>query len=195
MKDLFQKLFGKALQDTEKGQPFINEPLERSDAEMEEYGRWLLSGDFIDLIKKLKISYYEKKGKTDLYGDLFYTIDKTSTKGFIVNYNNDLFIKDHFLYFFEYLRERVLEYGYYIYTSDSRSFLKEKHTELIERHYLKPKMKSENGKKVQLFGNIAISHHLINNEPVFIKFIAHNFRDRKYHPAYGYSQLEETIFH
>jgi len=143
----------------------------------------------------IKSEYYNNKSEAhNMVGDTFYTIEKPSTKGFILNFRKEIFSPVEFQHYFDYLKLKILEHNYKLYTSDVRIFDRGDFVETIERHYIKPRFQvSDEDLFIQQFGNVSITHVKKDNRPVRIQFLCHMYSDRKYTVADPFDELISHI--
>ena len=189
--EFFKNLFG---QEAKSGEPLVHEMIKRDEDDLQAYNLWKSSARKERVIEHLKLEYIQNKNQENITGATFYNIDQPAIKGFQLNYDQEFSTKKEFQFLFDYLRDRVLELEYQVYISDSRSFIKNDSAESIERHYLKPKLRKDaDNKFVHLYGNITITHHLIDDEPGFLRFTANIYQDRKYAAAADFEELVEII--
>ncbi|MCS6967165.1 MAG: hypothetical protein RMJ44_02105 [Cytophagales bacterium] len=103
-----------------------------------------------------------------------------------------------FQFFFDYLRDKTLQIGYQLYTSDRRIYLRSHYTETVEKHYLKPPidLRVENGKFLpcnQLYGNVLIEYVQIDDQPSFIRLMAHYYQDSLYQPPLPFDDFVKNV--
>ena len=85
--------------------------------------------------------------------------------------------------------------SYRSYVSDTKTYPKNNFVETIQRHYLKPslKLKSQDQKANQGFGNINIELLLRNDKVVNLKFSATSYRDHQFEEADDFNELMKLI--
>jgi hypothetical protein len=71
---------------------------------------------------------------------------------------------------------------------------KNNYIESKEKHYLKPIVIDRDGRMDQRFGNITIELIKIDKNPSFLRFMAHAYNDRNYHPPENFEILIEKLF-
>lgn len=197
-KDFIDKLFGKPREAPtgHSNQPVIHEMISRSADELEAYEIWKFSSRMERVLQFTKMEYHKNLEEENLLGATFFTFQQPAAKGFILNYRNDIFSAMEFQHYFDYLKEKILELNYKLYTSDSRSFNRKDHAETIERHYLKPKYQlDEEEKFVQQYGNIIITQIMKDDKPAYIKFMCNHYHDRKYTGHDDFYELIDHILH
>lgn len=193
-KDIWNQLFGKG-EPKPSNQPVVHEVIERSEEEVAGYEAWKASDRHSTQLGFVYQEYHKVQEEQNTLGSTFYYHDEPASKGFILNFRPDVFTPEDFQHYFDYLKERVREMEYRIYTSDVRSFVREEHAEEIQRHYLKPRHRRRKDQKVQHFGNITITLVRQNDQPVYIKFMCHSYQDRNFTEATDYRELIEQVIH
>lgn len=193
-KDIWNQLFGKE-PPKPSNQPVVHEVIERSENEQQDYEAWKDSDRQTKQLEFVHQEYHKVQEEKNLLGSTFYYLDEPSSKGFILNFRPDLFAPEDFRHYFDYLKERVQEFDYAVYTSDVRSFARANHAEEIQRHHLKPRSRRRDDQMEQQFGNITITLVRHDDKPVYIKFICHSYRDRNYTEAADYRKLIERVIH
>ncbi len=196
---IMQQLFGKEeeVSKTPSRQPVVHEVIQRTHTDKDAYQRWLGSQRMQRALDFIQLEYNKNRHEENLVGATFYHLNQPSSKGFILNYRKDMFSEKEFQYYFDYLKERVLTLDYKSYTSDLRSYDRGEYVETIERHYLKPswRMTADKSQLVQQYGNITITHHSKDDQPVYLKFMCHNYADRQFTDAEDFEQLIQHMIH
>ena len=94
----------------------------------------------------------------------------------------------------DFIKERILDLGYTLYTSDLKTYSVGDDVETQQRHYLKPPLNFVPDKKLsQLFGNIAIEYILRNDQPYMFKFSATTYQDYMFDDPKTFGQLIKAI--
>ncbi len=185
-KDLFQK--------QEKANvPIVREQLKRAASYVNAYDQWKAKGKNNAFLEKLQQSMKAYHGLASNHPDVMLLNHRAST-GFIFHFGESD-EKLEFSYFFDWLKERMLEMEYRTYMSDVRNFVRENHVERKERHYLKPSYRLNIGKDIaeQLFGNITIEQLFHDDQPIKIQFLCTAYRDHKFKEAKGFDELMKYV--
>lgn len=172
--------------------PLVHEPLERKVGELEAYEAWCEGPqrqrmlDFID-------HQYSLSLKEQGDGAMFRIMLGTHSNGFMLRYPTGISESD-FNHLFDFLKERMRTLGYVVYTSDRRIYNRPEYVETIDRHYLKPsiksKMRMEQPEKFgQLYGNVHIELYKVDERPTHIRFMCHNYQDHKFEEALDFQDL------
>lgn len=180
-----QDLF-KAEQESSPVKPFIQEPLVRSELELEDYNLWKRTLAKRRVLDWLNVQYasFVMNGKMELDKTIDF-LNTPSVKGFVIYFDEQLHNKKDIIHLFDYLQECVLEMNYKKYMSDTRTYTQTRNNktwvETIERHYLKPRFKKrDNDTFDQQFGNIKIE--LLFRDEVIrnLQFSATKYNDRNF---------------
>lgn len=194
VKGLFQEE-----QESSKLKPFIQEPLERSEIELETYELWkrtLSKRKFLDWLNAQYASFIIS-GESEIDRTIDF-LNTPSAKGFVIHYDTQLHNKKDFLHLFDYLQERVLTMNYKKYMSDIRTYNQtrnnQNYVESIQRHYLKPRfVVKEDNTFDQLYGNIKIELLIRNDVIKNLQFSATNYNDRNFAKADTFNDLMREL--
>lgn len=191
MSDILDKIKALFSQSEEKKAPVIHEMIERSDSEQISAKHWVLGERGQLLFNNIQVYLEEPQSNFSN----FHLYKNERSNGFAIYFEGSGMQNIEMQYYFDSLKEAVLELPYNLYMSD-RKIISEKDSvvKTIERHYLKPERNIEDEKTAQLFGNIAIEHHLRDDTPEFVKINANYYQDHLYHKAKPFPELLEHIF-
>lgn len=194
MKDLF-----KAEQESSSIKPYIQEPLEREEEEVESYDLWKRTLAKRRVLDWLNMQYanFVMSGEAELDKTIDF-LNTPSAKGFVIHFDEQLHNRKDFIHLFDYLQERVLEMNYKKYMSDTRTYNKTRNdntwVETIQRHYLKPRFKVlEDNTFDQRFGNIKIELLLRNDKIRNLQFSATRYSDRNYTEGNTFNDLMREL--
>lgn len=194
----FKDLF-KAEAESSKLKPFIQEPLERSEAEIETYAIWKKTLGKRRLLDWLNAQYamFTLSGESEIDRTIDF-LNTPSAKGFVIHYDTQIHNHKDFVHLFDYLKERVLTMNYKKYMSDVRIYNQtrnnQNYVESIERHYLKPRFVVKEDKTFdQLFGNIKIELLLRNDVIKNLQFSATQYNDRSFAEADTFNDLMREL--
>lgn len=192
--DLTEKLFPKKKAEESTREPFLREELKRSSQDKVDFGFWLESEEKQQVVSFIA-EQYEKSLASEENVSLFRVLQSGSSGGFILRYL-EASSALHFQHLFDYLKDQVRAQRYIIYTSDVRTYDKPNGVERIERHYLKPSWRvlnrkevNDTGKMNQLYGNITIELHKLNDQPQFLKFLCQYYSDSKFSTPMPFKEL------
>ncbi len=194
VKDLF-----KEEAESNKLKPFIQEPLERSEGEEEDYELWKKTLSKRRLLDWLNTQYasFILSGESEIDRTIDF-LNIPSSKGFVIHYDRQLHNHKDFLHLFDYLKERVLTMNYKKYMSDVRTYNQtrnnQNYVESIQRHYLKPRfvVKADNTFD-QLYGNIKIELLIRNDVIKNLQFSATHYNDRNFAAADTFNDLMREL--
>ncbi|PPK88009.1 hypothetical protein CLV84_0972 [Neolewinella xylanilytica] len=166
--------------------PAVHEMIERDEAELQDYARWKRTLGRRRLLDWLTDQYavQQTMGNGDRAVDF---LDTPSSKGFVIHFSETQYTKPEITHFFHYLKERVLELNYRTQISDRRVYSRPDWVETQERHYLKPRTRTqrlagpvERGGLEQKFGNITVELELRNDVPWNLRLRATTYQDALY---------------
>ena len=175
------------------GQPAVHKVLERTNGSREAYADWKFGGDVVNSLDWILSNYQSKisGGKSDRTISF---LDTPSKKGFVLYLTDGVVETNHPEHLMDFIKERVLNLGYNLYTSDLRTYSVGNDVETQQRHYLKPPLNFVPNKKLsQLYGNIAIEFVLRNDQPYMFKFSATTYQDYMFDDAKTFGQLMKVI--
>lgn len=175
------------------GQPAVHKVLERTFASREAYASWKYGGNVKETMEWLLSNYQSNisGGKVDRS---IAFLDTPSKKGFVLYLMDGHLETNHPEHLMDFIKERVLDLGYTLYTSDLKSYSQGEDVESQQRHYLKPPLNFVPNKKLsQLFGNIAIEYILRNDQPYMFKFSATTYQDYMFEDAQTFEQLMRQL--
>lgn len=194
MKDLF-----KAEQESSPVKPYIQEPLEREEEEVESYDLWKRTLAKRRLLDWLNMQYasFVMNGEAEIDRTIDF-LNTPSAKGFVMHFDEQLHNRSDFIHLFDYLQERVLDMNYKKYMSDTRTYNKTRNdntwVETIQRHYLKPRFKVlDDNTFDQRFGNIKIELLFRNDKIRNLQFSATRYSDRNYAEGNTFNDLMREL--
>jgi hypothetical protein len=188
--DVFKKLFPERRVASNE---LIHETLERTERELESFGKWASSEESIHLMAEVHNSYQLKKKGITAQLDV-HLLETPYSNGFAISFNQEK-TKEEFRNLFDLFKEKTLDFGYKLAQKDRRIIDRETYEEVIEKWYLKPQAEPlEKNKFNQLYGNILIEYVMIDRKPSYIKFMANIYQDRMYSTALAFDELIEKLF-
>lgn len=180
----------KAAEESSPNQPVIHELIIRTDEEQKDYDYWKETLVRRRLCDWLNQQYAIHKVLPNDIDEGLSFLNTPSAKGFAIHFHQTQYSKRDAVHFMDYLKERVLSLNYRTQISDARVFNRANWVEAIQRHYLKPRINFEEGKKTnQKFGNITIELVFRNDTPYQLKFQATTYSDSLYKDASDFSDL------
>lgn len=180
----------------EKVEEAFNRPLPENYIEREAYLEWVEEGNTLDeFLNQLQREYNNFTAEIQEHDNWIDFLESSGANGIMIhaqNYPGKLY-KWH--YVAEYFKERVLSWGYKLYSSEERSqggirpFV-------FRRHYLKPPVKNMLTQPVdQIFGNVTIE--LVSKAGAVdkLKFQILHYSDRSYMEPKNIEELYHSVFH
>ncbi len=195
--DQIKNIFGKSGEVHERQTPAaVHELISRTEEELADYEDWKNSGRKERALQFIQMEYEKDMlSKENYIGSTFYTINKPASEGFILNFNEQIFNPLEFQHYFDYLKEKILQLDYKLYSSDLRIFNRPGHVESIERHYMKPRYRFNDEKRfIQQYGNVMVTQIKKNHKPVYIQLMCNRYMDRKYTAPRPFNELIVHIF-
>jgi len=191
----FKSLF-KTTAESSSAQPLIHEVIERNEAELADYQKWSKTLAKRRLLDWLHAQYAIHLSAPNGIDESLDFLNTPSAKGFVIHFDKTYYPEREVIHFFDYLKERVLAMGYVTYVSDLRTYTKNNKVETIQRHYLKPSMKTKfekGGKATQAYGNIMIELLFLDETVQNLKFSAMTYTDHKFERAEAFEDLMSSL--
>ncbi|MEM1217823.1 MAG: hypothetical protein AAGH79_02890 [Bacteroidota bacterium] len=174
--------------------PVVHKLIERSQEEKEAYDHWkktLVRRRLLDWLGDQYAIFLHSPNDIDQALDFLNT---PSSKGFVIHLHQTQYSQRDAIFFLDYLKDRVKTLNYRIQISDSRTFNRPNWVETIERHYLKPRSKYQEGEKFkQAFGNILIDLYLRDDRPHHLKLSATIYKDHLFEEAEEFRTLLQML--
>ncbi len=169
--------------------PVVQEIIERDDYFLTSYNNWKSRKAYLEWNETLFREMNAFRDRGEKHRDIWF-MNSGATAALLWKRSGQ-----GVLFYFDYLKERVLSLGYRSYMSDRKSYVRKGYAEYIERHYLKPKLHFQQGatKVEQLYGNITIECIKHNDEVQQLKFMCTNYRDHNYSEALDFYDLMERV--
>ncbi len=170
-------------------QPAIHEIISREVMREQAFERWKTTAAKERMLAWLQEQYrvFTGSGRQDEAVDF---LDTPSTKGFVVHFFQTQYSKEEVIFFFDYLKELILELGYRSQISDRRIFSRKQWVETQERHYLKPRNNFTTGERInQKFGNITIELEFRDDAVRNLRLRATIYKDALYEEAHSFGAL------
>ena len=159
------------------------------------YLKWLEDEKALsELLANLKRQYNNYLAEAEEHSLWVDFLESKGANGIMIHskkYPGDL-SKWHFVG--EYLKERVLSWGYRLYSSEVRSQGGIRPVVFL-RHYLKPPVRNMLTQPIdQIFGNITIELASRDNEAEQLKFQVLHYSDRNYREPRDIEELYRSVF-
>jgi hypothetical protein len=178
--------------------PLIEEELKRNEAYKSSYFKWVNEGKYRWLMQKIYEGYALKK-RNEASDLQIHLLHSSGANGFAITYSL-LMDEKEMQYLFDLLKDKTLNLGYKLYTSNRRIFDRTQYVETIEKHYLKPPIHKiepqdsnnpDNNRQLfdQRYGNILIEYIAIDEKPSFLRLMTHYYYDFLYTPVLPFDKL------
>jgi len=191
VQNIIDKIFGKPSSTSDDN--FISGPLQRDDQFEKAFQFWKSSSASSKALEKIR-SAYADVAINDTFRQDFHQYKSPQANGFFINMKLGI-PQESFPMLMDLFKERVLDVGYSLYTSDRK--YKEVPTGMkrIDKHYLKPQIGIDIEPPIdQRFGNILLEYTAIDETPEYLKVMASVYSDRNYRKASAYEELMEILF-
>ena len=177
--------------------PLVEEALQRSQSDQQDYFRWLNEGKAKDVLQKIQKAYQLKKLSLPSEIEVHF-FKMNGSNGIAISYDS-FYTPKEFQHLFDYLKDRVKNLAYLHHSSHRLVYEKKDYLETIQKHYLKPPIKLPENNDFrnaidQHYGNVLIEYILIDEKPSFIRFLALTYSDQNYQNALPFEQLIQKIF-
>lgn len=189
---MLKKLFGEKEESTEVEMSPVKEKLSRGEKFLYEFQEWKDSNRSAAVLSRLSSLHEDVRNGHET--DLLHIHKTPQANGFFFDHRTGIeaeefsFVLDHF-------KERALEEGYALYTSEKRYQEKSDSVQEMERHYLKPSLDSSLQTPIdQRYGNILLEYVAYNNKPAYLKVMVSCYSDRNYTEALNFQDLAAKFF-
>lgn len=191
--DRIRNLFSSA-EASSPTEPLIHSVIERSVAELADYNLWKGQVVCKQLNSWVAQQYQQFQLTPEDIGQAIDFLNLPSSKGFVIHFHRLEYSKRDAIHYFDFLKERTLEEDYRVQVSDLRTYNRPAWVETVQRHFLKPRLRYEEGKKsVQQYGNINIELLFRNEEAYQLKYSATSYSDFQFEKALEFGALMHKI--
>ncbi|HKK39042.1 MAG TPA: hypothetical protein VJ949_06475 [Cryomorphaceae bacterium] len=189
---MLKKLFGEKEESSQEEMAPVKEKLTRGEKFLFEFQEWKDSNRSAAVLSRLSSLHHDVRNGRET--DLLHIHKTPQANGFFFDQRTGVeaeefsFVLDHF-------KERALEEGYTIYTSEKRYQEKSDYVQEVERHYLKPTIDPSMETPIdQRYGNILLEYVAYNNNPAYLKVMVSCYSDRNYTEALDFQVLAAKLF-
>ncbi|MBK6729626.1 MAG: hypothetical protein IPG60_01255 [Bacteroidetes bacterium] len=172
--------------------PFLHEVLKRDADYDSALQAWIFSDRYAD-IKQLLHQYYVLHDDTGI-NHTFERRQNNASNNIRITFTPAYFEKNELQLIADAWKHELLQHNYKKYVSDVRHFLRNDYVEIIERHYLKPKINLDNIILEQQFGNIIIEFRMIDEKSFDLQLQVHYYSGRNYSEAFPFDDLLSILF-
>lgn len=191
--NVVDRLFGKSDDDGSDKVPFVSEQLNRSARFEAAFAEWRNSERFGEVLDLLRREHGEA-GKLGPAHRAFQLYETPQSNGFYFNTAVGL-APEEFAYMLEHFREVTESLGYRKQIADRRMSERGTDVHCTERIYLKPDLLAGFDPPLdQLYGNVHLELVLLNEQPSYLKVMAHVYQDRNYKTAMPFDGFVEKLF-
>lgn len=190
---IVQKIFPKE-EEMPRSEPLVKERITRSDETLSDYSAWENTGVYKVMLGEVWEAYQLKK-KNEAADWQVHLLKTPYANGFALTYHMGTKPAE-FQYFFDLLKDKILQLPYQLKNADRSLFDRKSHVEKKERYYLKPIIKETDANNLfdQQFGNILIEMIWIDDKPSYLKLVANIYSDRLYTEAKDFEDLMSILF-
>ncbi|MFN2422930.1 MAG: hypothetical protein ABR572_04070 [Cryomorphaceae bacterium] len=191
--NVVDRLFGKSDDGGSDKVPFVSEQLSRSARFKAAFAEWRNSERFSEVLDTLRREHHEAK-KLGLAHQAFQLYETPQSNGFYFNAATGL-APEEFAYLLEHFREVTEGLGYRQQIADRRMSERGADVHATERIYLKPDLLAGFDPPLdQLYGNVHLELVLLNEQPSYLKVMAHVYQDRNYKSPRSFDGFTEKLF-
>ncbi|MFD2245176.1 hypothetical protein [Pontibacter ruber] len=167
--------------------------LTRQTAFVNAYQQWVNAKTYLNWTPLFyKAYHYQKAGIT---GKLRVQLVEEHNLNGVVIFFDPTIGAENFTYLFELLKDRLLQVGYTLHSSDQHVTRHQRYTELIEKYFLTPPAADVAGTNLcnQLYGNILLDQVKVNGRPGYIRFVANAYADAFFSEPLPFNELLEKV--
>lgn len=191
--NVVDRLFGKSDNDAPDNLPLVSEQLTRSARFKTAFSEWRNSERFGEVLDTLRREHGEAKDR-GLAHQPFQLYETPQSNGFYFNAATGLEPAE-FSYVLEHFREVTEGLGYRVQIADRRLSERGTGVHCTERIYLKPDLLAGFEPPLdQLYGNVHLELVLLDEQPSYLKVMAHVYQDRNYKQPLPFDAFAEKLF-
>ena len=168
--------------------------LRRSDKFIAAYKKWVNDKVYLNWTGPFFKAYHFQKCKINTSAYRVQLINETSLQGALMFYDTSIGVQN-FVFLFELIKDRMLQLGYNVHSSDTRQVKHERYKESIERHVLTPPAADLPGTDIcnQLYGNVHIDFVSVNKCPGYIRLVANTYTDSYFSTPLPFMDLLKNV--
>lgn len=191
VQNIYEKLFGR--NESEKSIMILDGPLERSESYNQAFELWKSSTKAEEILQSISNVFWNVR-RDIAYSPGLFTYSSPQANGFY--FNTKLGISEPgFSFLLDAFRDKTLELGYSLYTSDKKYVEVPAGIQRVDRHYLKPSVIAKtDGLNDQKYGNVLFELFYVNEEAQYLKCMVSVYSDRKFAEAQPFEQFAEALF-
>ncbi|MCZ4407497.1 hypothetical protein O3Q51_01655 [Cryomorphaceae bacterium 1068] len=189
---ILNKLFGDKSDSSREEMPPVKEKLKRSDKFLYDFQEWKDSSRSAAVFTRLSSLHEDVLNGQET--DLLHIHKTPQANGFFFDDRTGIEVEE-FSFILDHFKDRALEEGYSIYSSEKRYQEKSDSVQEMERHYLKPSLDPSLELPIdQRYGNILLEYVAYNKKPAYLKVMVSCYSDRNYTNALDFRQLAVKLF-
>lgn len=167
--------------------------LERSAKHLAAYTKWVKEQVYLDWTVPFFKAYHYKKANLPSQYRVQITHDE-HLRGAVFFYDPGMG-PQNFTFFFDLLKDRVLQLGYTLHSCDKLEVRHERYLEQVEKHVLTPPASDLEGTSLcnQLYGNILLDSIKVNNQPGYIRLLTNVYNDSYFSKPLPIDELLEKV--
>lgn len=172
----------------------IHEPLHFDEENMPMYNEWLDSLEKKRLLNQILDAFlvFSRNGET--LDEAIDITDAPMHRGFILHLDSLAYPFATYRYLLEYLKDQILKAPYFLSLKDVMTRNEAGGVRTVYRYYLKPSLRKwEGGLRPQLFGNVKLELHVLNDAPLGFHCLSSIYQDRAYEKPSNLKDLMETL--
>ena len=157
------------------------------------YKKWVNSQTYLNWTGPFFTSYHYHKANLPTQSRV-QLLSGDHLKGVLFFYDPSIGA-DNFCYFFELLKDRVLEQGYTLHSSNALQVRHERYTEQVEKFLLTPPASDLPGTSLcnQLYGNVLLDLVKVNKRPGYIRFAVNWYQDAFFSKPLPFEDLLSSV--
>ncbi len=191
--DLMRKVFPSRKSAASKGEHLLSEPLKRSESFMEQFLEWMQSPRCDAVLESLRehIQLAREKGFGNRPLQIY---ESPQSNGFYFNPQLGL-ADEEFAFVLEHFRALCLSEGYEQKLAERKYTENAQGVRKMDRYYLKPRLDRNLELPLdQLYGNVHLELHFLNEQVSYLKVMAHVYQDSNYKTAGDFEEFCEKLF-
>jgi hypothetical protein len=170
-------------------------PFEKDSDERLAFEQWIENGSELKrLMSALKREYGFYLSPGEEYAGWVDFLNTDGANGILIHTQKADLVVSNWLFVAEFMKDRVLSWGYKLYSSSKLNADVNRKTTLF-RHYLKPPLKNILEPPVdQIFGNVSIELSAPDSKKETLKIQIQHYNDRSYKEARNIEDLYYSLF-
>lgn len=178
----------------EERKPLIHEPLKWDEQSRFAYQEWLDTLEKKRILNQLLDAYLVFCRRGETLDDAIDISDTAMHRGFIIHARYLSYEFSTYRFLLEYFKDRIKAEGYHLALNDAMTSSQGGEIRTVYRYYLKPPLKDIlEARRPQLFGNIKIELHVVEDRVHHLQCLSTVYNDRSYEPALEFKELVDAL--